>query len=308
MQQDARFRRIFRRVHAAHPGCLADEWLMQPCADARGQPVPRPIAWSRRNGPWRRHPLLFVGAAPGNAGGRGAGDLGAHATRIPFGGDLAGANLDVLLGSIGCSRNDTFLTAALNQLPGTGGGEPTLAELLAPVGDYPTSVHLLRDTLIAVGPRLLVALGNVGARASFAALALADDATPRLPTLQRLERMGLRRGEPFPIAAASACFDDAFRVAWRDAWHEEPSFDVLLITHPSGQNMSPFARPETAFHLRMIDARDALRSAVAARLGTALPDERPPLPDVGIYALPEWRERIGPHHARLDALWRMKGV
>ena len=76
-EQEARFRRVFRRLHAGHPACLADEWLTEPCRDERGAAM-RPIAWSRRNGPWRRSELLWVGAAPGNAGGRGAGDLGAH--------------------------------------------------------------------------------------------------------------------------------------------------------------------------------------------------------------------------------------
>src|SRR5690606_15560808 len=93
MDEDARFREIYRRAHARHPACLNDEWLSQPCTDARGRVAPRPIVWSRRNGPWRRHQLLFVGSAPGNAGGKGAGELGAHGTRIPFGGDIAGANL-----------------------------------------------------------------------------------------------------------------------------------------------------------------------------------------------------------------------
>lgn len=306
MQQDARFRRIFRSVHADHPPCLRDEWLSAPCADASGRAVPRPIVWSRRNGPWRRHELLWVGAAPGNAGGRGAGSLGAHATRIPFGGDIAGANLDVLLGSIGSSRNDTFITAALNQLPAAGGGEPSLAELHAPVGRYPGSIHLLRDTIVAAGPRLVIALGNVAARASFAALALAGEPAPRLPSLPRLERLGLRRGEPMVPPAAS--FGAAFRDRWQRAWGEPPACTLLLLTHPSGQNMSPFARVGTAFHQRMLDARSALRTTVQALFARTLPERRAPLPRDGIYALPEWRERIGPHHARLDALWREKGI
>jgi uracil-DNA glycosylase family 4 len=307
MQQDAHFRRIYRQVHAGHPGCLRDEWLGAPCADAGG-PVARPIAWSRRNGPWRRHEMLWVGAAPGNAGGRGAGDLGAHATRIPFGGDIAGANLDVLLGSIGSSRNDSFITAALNHLPQAGGGEPTPAEIAAPVGTVPSSIHLLRDTIIAVGPQLIVALGNVAARACFAAFALRAGDLPRLPTLQRLQRAGLTRNVLFHVTGDPAVLSADFRKAWGKTWNEEPELELLLLTHPSGQNMSPFARPETAFHQRMIEARDALRAAVSQRFARDLPSARPPLPGEGIYALPEWRERIGPHHARLDALWRARGV
>ncbi|MGH7477633.1 MAG: uracil-DNA glycosylase family protein, partial [Longimicrobiales bacterium] len=186
----ARFRAIFERVHAAHPACLRDEWLSEPCRDHAGLAVPRPFVWSRRNGPWRRVPVLFVGAAPGNAGGRGAGAMGAHATRIPFGGDIAGGNLDALFGATGLSRNHVFITAALNHLPGQGGGEPTLAELGEPVGHYPTSLHLLRDTLLAAGPGLICALGNLGLRAIFGAAAL-ELARPRLPTLARLAAAGL---------------------------------------------------------------------------------------------------------------------
>ncbi|MDX1673595.1 MAG: hypothetical protein R3314_02240, partial [Longimicrobiales bacterium] len=78
---ESRYRRTFRLAHAAHPGCLADEWLMEPCAGPGGEPVDRPLVWSRRNGPWRRHETLWVGAAPGNAGGMGSGDMGAHGTR-----------------------------------------------------------------------------------------------------------------------------------------------------------------------------------------------------------------------------------
>ena len=108
----------------------------------------------------------------GNAGGRGKGALGAHGTRIPFGGDIAGANLDVLLGSAGLNRNQTFIAASLNHLPERGGGEPTLAELFSPEGAYPDSIAIIRDTLIAAGPRLVVALGNVAARVVAAAWSL----------------------------------------------------------------------------------------------------------------------------------------
>ena len=161
---EIQFREIFRKVHARHPRCLNDEWLSEPCRLANGKLSQRPIIWSRRNGPWRHSDILWVGAAPGNAGGKGSGQMGAHGTRIPFGGDVAGANLEVLFGSIGITRNDTFITAALNQLPAAGGGEPTFAELSEPVGDYASSLHLLRDNIAAVQPKLIVALGNVALR------------------------------------------------------------------------------------------------------------------------------------------------
>jgi uracil-DNA glycosylase len=305
--EEQRFREIFHRAHHAHASCHTDEWLMQPCHLDNGEPA-WPLVWSRRNGPWRRTDTLFVGAAPGNAGGRGKGDNGAHATRIPFGGDIAGANLDALLGSVGIDRNDTFLIAALNQLPAAGGGEPTLREMLDPVGEYPNSIALLRDTVVATGARLIVTLGLVGLRALAAAVTAPDIAAPVLPTAARLEKYGLRRGALADWPADSLPLSPAFTDAWRSAWHETPQLSVLPLMHPSGQNMSPYARIETAFYTRMVDARDALQSAVAARFGREIPTIRPPLPTDGIYALPEWTDRIGPRHADLDERWRAKGI
>jgi hypothetical protein len=72
--------------------------------------------------------------------------------------------------------------------------------------------------------------------------------------------------------------------------------------------MSPYARVETAFHRRMLEAQDALRRAARECLGLAVPAERPRFPTDGIYALREWIERVGPRHAQLDRLWREKGV
>jgi uracil-DNA glycosylase len=308
--EEARFRAIFRRLHAGHPACLEDEWLMQSCATARG-PVERPIAWSRRNGPWRRSEILWVGAAPGNAGGRGKGALGAHGTRIPFGGDVAGANLDALLGSIGITRNGTFITATLNQLPAAGGGEPTRAEIAAPVGDYPSSLHALRDTLLAAGPTLVVALGNVALGATLAAAQLEGQASPagdvRILAPARIARAGLRRGQ-------AACWPEAeppsadFLRAWDSAWRGTPLPHLLWLTHPSAQNMSPYARVDTVFHARMLQARAALRAAVRDVLGRESPEHRDEAPATGIYGLPEWRTLIGPRHAQLDRIWREKGV
>src|SRR5690606_32201643 len=101
------------------------------------------------------------------------------------------------------------------------------------------------------------------------------------------------RGElaPWPAEATPA---PAFLQRWRAAWNDDPLPHVLQLTHPSAQNMSPFARTDTVFHTRMLEARDALRTAVRARLGWHLPAERPPDPIDGIYALPEWRTLIAP--------------
>ncbi len=301
-----RFRHIFERVHAGHPRCLEDEWLAEPCRLEDGTVSPRPIVWSRRNGPWQHHDVLWIGAAPGNAGGKGAGDLGAHGTRIPFGGDIGGANFDVLLSTIGLDRNRTFVAAALNQLPARGGGEPTFAELAAPVGDYPSSLHLLRDTLLAVGPRLVVALGNVGLRATLAAARL-ETGPLQLPSVARLQKAGLSRGRAVAWPEAEPP-DPGFLALWAESRPDRPLPALLWLTHPSAQNMSPYARVETAFHRRMLEAQDALRRAARECLGLAVPAERPRFPTDGIYALREWIERVGPRHAQLDRLWREKGV
>lgn len=304
--QERRYRRIFRRAHAHHDGCAEDEWLMDPCRLRAGGEADRSLVWSRRNGPWRRVDVLWVGAAPGNAGGRGSGSMGAHGTRIPFGGDIAGGNLDVLLGSVGLDRNRTFIVAALNQLPERGGGEPRVAELRAPVGGYATSVHLLRDTLIAAGPRLVVALGNVAIRTTIAAARVIEKPRVTLPGLARLTAAGLERGRT--VAWPDGFVPDAaFAEQWADAWAPAHLPRLLWLLHPSAQNMSPYAREETAFHERMVETRRALRDGVEEVLG-AVPAERPPWPEDGIYALAEWRDAIGRRHAELDRLWREKGV
>jgi uracil-DNA glycosylase len=315
--QEALFRRIFQAAHAHHRACASDEWLDTPCVDGDGRPAERPIVWSRRNGPWHRVAVLWVGAAPGNAGGLGSSDLGAHGTRIPFGGDIAGGNLDVLLSTIGMDRNETFLVAAYNQLPARGGGEPTARELAAPVGRYPDSAALLRDTVIATGPGLIVTLGNVGLRALVAALTRPyghrvgdppQTALPlRLPGSARLAAAGIQRGR-LTAWPDSLPLDSGFRTEWRTAWHEEPTFRLLHVRHPSAQNMSPFAGATTQFHLRMLETRAALIGAAHEVLRRTPPRPRPAPPQTGIYGLPEWRGRIAERHARYDGLWREKGV
>jgi uracil-DNA glycosylase len=304
---EARYRRIFRLAHASHPRCVDDPWVMKPCALEGGGEADRSLVWSRRNGPWTRHDLLWVGAAPGNAGGMGSGNMGAHATRIPFGGDIAGANLDVLLSSVGLDRNRTFIVAALNQLPERGGGEPRVAELRQPVGRLPSSVHLLRETLLAAAPRMVVALGNVGLRTTVAATRLEDKTRLTLPGLGRLEDAGLERGRAgeWPEAFGP---DADFLAEWERVRPGASLPRILWLLHPSAQNMSPHAGRSTVFHARMTETVAALRRAVREELGWELPEARPTPPDDGIYALPEWREAVGPRHAELDRLWREKGV
>lgn len=308
---EARFRAIFRRAHAGHPGCAEDEWLSTPCRLPGGVVADRSVVWSRRNGPWRRVDVLWVGAAPGNAGGRGSGDMGAHATRIPFGGDIAGANLDRLLQSAGLDRNSTFLVAALNQLPDRGGGEPTVAELRRPVGGYRTSAHLLRDTILAAAPRLVIALGNIGLRTTVAAARVDGRDRLDLPGLRRLRAAGLERGRLAPWPGGATAPGAAFRSEWEERTGGGPLPHLLWLLHPSAQNMSPFAGVDTAFHARMVETRAALRRAVAELLGP-VPQEMGEVPWAmgreGIYGLPEWRGAIGPRHRELIRLWREKGL
>ncbi len=252
--------------------------------------------------------MLWVGAAPGNAGGRGHGSMGAHATRIPFGGDIAGGNLDVLLSAAGLDRNRTFIVAALNQLPERGGGEPRVAELRAPVGDYASSFHVLRDTIIAAGPRLLVALGNVAIRSTLAAARLAARPRLTLPGLVKPDAAGLERGRaaPWPDDFPP---DDEFECTWREAWGDAPYPRLLWLLHPSAQNMSPYAGTDTVFHGRMVETVRQLRTAMEDVLGRPPPQPRPSIPSgPGIYALREWRDAVGERHAELDRLWRDKGV
>jgi uracil-DNA glycosylase len=301
---DAHHRAIFRRLHQAHAHCRDDEWLNEPCRTANGALLNRPTIWSRRNGPWRQVNVLWIGAAPGNAGRRGAGALGAHGTRIPFGGDVAGANLEVLLGSIGINRNHTFILAALNELPEKGGGEPTAREILAPRGGYRNSIDVVRDSILACGPRLVVCLGNVAARVTIAAVS--ELTVARLPSTTALGREGWQRGNVLPLARMTL-LADSFRDDWGARWTAPPPA-LLWLTHPSAQNMSPFAGVETAFHTRMREAIESLQTAAVAVLGIELPRVRANPPDDGIYALPEWRDRVAPRNAELDRLWREKGV
>jgi hypothetical protein len=83
---------------------------------------------------------------------------------------------------------------------------------------------------------------------------------------------------------------------------------VLWLLHPSAQNMSPHAGVDTVFHERMLDTLRALVRGMREVVGRTPPPFRPKPPTEGIYALPEWRESVGPRHAELDGLWREKGV
>ena len=112
----------------------------------------------------------------------------------------------------------------------------------------------------------------------------------------------------FAIGGHLATPDPEFLAAWQGAWSDAELPAILWLTHPSAQNMSPYAGRETVFHSRMLDALSALRKTAREVLGWTPPRERPHPPTDGIYALAEWRELIAPRNYDLDELWRAKGV
>ena len=182
-----------------------------------------------------------------------------------------------------------------------------MAELRQPVGELPSSLHLLRETLLATAPRVVVALGNVALRSTIAATRLDSKPTLTLPGLKRLEGAGLERGRAVPWPGSFAP-DAVFEEAWSSVRAGAPLPHVLWLLHPSAQNMSPHAGVDTVFHERMLETSRALQRAMREVLGRETPDPRPAAPSGGIYALPEWRESVGPRHDELDRLWREKGV
>jgi hypothetical protein len=127
-----------------------------------------------------------------------------------------------------------------------------------------------------------------------------------LPSIAALRRKDWQRGGLIPLRSLSL-LSPSFRASWSAQW--PTALPVLLwLTHPSAQNMSPFAGRNTGFHRRMCEARDSLRDAARSVLGFSLPERRAEPPATGIYALAEWRDRIAPRNAELDRLWREKGV
>jgi hypothetical protein len=157
-------------------------------------------------------------------------------------------------------------------------------------------------------------------RATLAAAALDENAPlRRLPSLARVQAAGIHRGVPteWPEAHTPS---DAFMAKWARYWPGGALPRLLLCWHPSAQNMSPFASAETVFHGRMIETRNALRSACAAldpRLAWAghraadhssiSSPSAGPVRD-GVYALPEWTGLIAPYHDRLITLWHERGI
>jgi len=114
--------------------------------------VGRPKVLSEANGnPQSR--VLFIGEAPGR--------LGADRTGVPFTGDKAGENFQVLLDNIGWTRADIFITNAVlcNPRSEEGNNEPPSDAEIANCSAF------LRMTLELVDPEVVVTLGTVALKA-----------------------------------------------------------------------------------------------------------------------------------------------
>jgi uracil-DNA glycosylase family 4 len=96
---------------------------------------------------------VFVGEAPGR--------LGAGKTGVPFSGDVAGDRFERLLGEAGLRREAVFVTNAVLCLPLDGRGlnrTPRRRE-------SPSCSGWLRETIDAVQPRVVVAMGRIALEA-----------------------------------------------------------------------------------------------------------------------------------------------
>ncbi|KXK02875.1 MAG: uracil-DNA glycosylase [Acidobacteria bacterium OLB17] len=94
--------------------------------------------------------VFFVGEAPGRAG--------ADRTRRPFTGDKSGENLQILLDSIGLSRDDVFFTSAVMCSPRSAtdaNRKPTRAEVR-------NCSSYLRRLIELLDPPVVATLGAVG--------------------------------------------------------------------------------------------------------------------------------------------------
>jgi uracil-DNA glycosylase len=94
--------------------------------------------------------VMFIAEAPGRQGG--------DRTRKPFSGDASGANLQMLLDSIGLKREDIFITNTVLCNPRKESGanrKPTKKEMN-------NCADFLERTLHLINPKIIVTLGAVG--------------------------------------------------------------------------------------------------------------------------------------------------
>jgi uracil-DNA glycosylase family 4 len=97
--------------------------------------------------------VFFIGEAPGR--------VGADRTRRPFYGDKSGNNLQILLDSIGLSRDDIFITSAVMCSPRSAtdaNRRPTRTEIV-------NCSSYLKRTLDLIDPPLIATLGSVALEA-----------------------------------------------------------------------------------------------------------------------------------------------
>lgn len=109
--------------------------------------------FSHANGPIDA-PLMFIGEAPGR--------LGADRTSIPFHGDVAGDNFELLLSTAGLSRRDVFVTNAVLCNPRDESGNnapPSKSEVVN------CAAHL-RKQIDIIQPKLVMTLGRVALEAT----------------------------------------------------------------------------------------------------------------------------------------------
>lgn len=98
-------------------------------------------------------PLVFIGEAPGR--------LGADGSHLPFHGDKSGHNFERLIGQVGISRYEVFVTNAVLCNPKDERGNnatPTPVEIA-------NCAPFLRETIEIVDPSLVVTLGAVALKA-----------------------------------------------------------------------------------------------------------------------------------------------
>lgn len=93
--------------------------------------------------------VLFVGEAPGR--------FGAGITGVPFSGDVAGARFERLLGAARLDRSDVFITNAVLCLPLDAKGRNRTPR----ASEVRNCSAFLSDTIAAISPELVVAMGSV---------------------------------------------------------------------------------------------------------------------------------------------------
>lgn len=100
------------------------------------------------------HPkVFFIGEAPGR--------VGADRTRRPFYGDKSGANLQILLDSIGLSRDEIFITSAVMCSPRSA----TDANRKPTVREIKNCSTYLKRVLELIDPPIIATLGSVALEA-----------------------------------------------------------------------------------------------------------------------------------------------